>query len=100
MAFGYFSPTGKYRPRQGVGWELDDNIHGRYCLSILFSEIKETYCYKTAILPPKKIIIQFPSQTAVPRGHRDALGFILSSAPQRPFEVLDKPKTSATNSKL
>ena len=47
---------------------------------------------KTATLPPRWNIIQFPTQTAVPRGHRDAFSFILRLAPQRPFEVLDKPK--------
>ena len=46
------------------------------------------------ILPPIRNTNQFPTQTAVPRGHRDALGFVLVLVPQHPFEVLDKPKLS------
>ena len=65
-----------------------------------FREFVIVMVTETVVLPSKKIIIQFPTQPAHAAGHRDALGFILSSAPQRPFEVSGKPKTSATNSKL
>ena len=87
--------------RQGAGKELGDNLYG--WKNLIFPKFKNSNFYivlKTTVLPPRKIIIQVPAQIAHAAGHRDALSLVLCLAPQHPFEVLDKAKTFAANSKL
>ena len=53
-----------------------------------FRKLRKPIVTKQQIYRPKRLSSKFPPKPLMPRGHRDALGFILSLAPQRPYEVL------------